>query len=232
MLAAMVATAIVVTLIGIALIPAQIDSYPHSGFPWVGQPVAPQELEQNVKRQASARRAAELTKLLTLGESPVSITAESSSAASDTFDGRMSPQVKTLETQRKDAASGGTSVSAVPLASQQSPACADVQRPVTGLEARDANAQPETRAAGVAEVESAIETTTVTPRAKPARARLHARHRIRITRRTAPASDAQPAAAQSNPNPDTSFNGTHRTVSTSALPVTPPASAGSRGSAF
>jgi hypothetical protein len=233
MLAAMVATAILVTLIGIALIPTPRDSYDHSArFPQVGQPVLPQELQQNLKRQAYARRAAELTKLLRLAKSPVSITAESSSAASDNSDGRTAPQARHPETQRVDAADGGTSVSAAPLASQQLPACADVQRSVTSLEAKGADARPQTRATEVAEVGPAIEPTTVTPQAKPAGARLHARRRIRLTRGAASGSDAPHATAQANPDPATTFNGTLRTMSTSASPVAPPAGAGSRGSAF
>jgi hypothetical protein len=145
MLAAMVATTILVMPIGVALIPAPSDSYPHSaGFPRVEQPVLSQELEQNVKRQAYARRTAELTKLLTLAESPVS-TAESPSAASDALDGRTSPQAKTQETQGEAAADGRSSPSAVPLASQQLQACAGVQRSVTGSGAKIANARNRSR---------------------------------------------------------------------------------------
>jgi hypothetical protein len=233
MLAAMVATAILVAPIGIALIPAPSDSYPRSaGFPRVGQPVVPQELEQSVKRQASARRAAELSKLLTLAESPVSITAGSSSAVSDTLDGRPSPQVNTPKAQSEDAADRGTSVRAASLASQQFPACTDVQRAVTALEAKNANAQPETHAIAAAEVEPVIEPATVTPRAKPGQGHLHARHRIRLTRGTTGSSDAPPPAGQSNPDRNTSVNTSRRTLSTSAFPVIPPTSTGSRGSAF
>jgi len=233
MLAAMLATAMLVAPIGIALIPAPSDSYPNSaGFPRVGPPVVPQELEQNFKRRASARRAAELTKLLTLAESPVSTTAGASSAVSDTFDGRTSSQVNTPETRREDAPDRGTSISTAPLASQQFPACADVRRPVTGLGAKNANAQPETHATAVAEVEPMTEPTTVSPRAKPGRGRLHVRHRIRLTRSTTASSDAPPAAAQPNPDSSTSLNTSRRTLSTSAFPVTPPTSGGSRGSVF
>jgi hypothetical protein len=227
MLAAMVATAILVTPIGIALIPAPTDSYPQSsGFPRVEQPVEPQELEQNVKRQASARRAAELTKLLRLAESPATM-AESSSAASDAFDGRTSPQMKTPETQRRDAVDGAASVS-MPLPSQQWPADTDVQRSVSSPEAMNAKGQTETGAA-VAEVEPAIESTTVSPRAKSLRARLHARRRTRLIRGTT--ASAPPAATQSNADANTySFTGAHRTVNTS--PVAPAASGGERGTAF
>jgi hypothetical protein len=224
MLAAMVATAILVTPIGIALIPAPTDSYPQpAGFPQVEQPFVPQELELNVKRQASARRAAELTKLLTLAESAVSTTPESSNPGSDAFDGRTSPQIKTPETQGI-AVNGGTSVSA-PLPSQRLPACTDVQRSAPGPETMNANAQPETGAT-VAEVEPAIEPATVTPRTKSLRARLHTRRRIRLTRGSAAKGDAPPAATQSNRN----SNGARGTVSTS--PIAPPASGDSRGSAF
>jgi hypothetical protein len=224
MLAAMVATAILVTPIGIALIPAPTDSYPQpAGFPQVERPFVPQELELNVKREASARRAAELTKLLTLAESAVSTTPESSNPGSDAFDGRTSPQIKTPETQGI-AVNGGTSVSA-PLPSQRLPACTDVQRSAPGPETMNANAQPETGAT-VAEVEPAIEPATVTPRTKSLRARLHTRRRIRLTRGSAAKGDAPPAATQSNRN----SNGARGTVSTS--PIAPPASGDSRGSAF
>jgi hypothetical protein len=220
MLAAMAATAILVTPIGIALLPAPTD--PRSaGFPRVEQPVVPQELEQNVKRQGSARRAAELTKLLTLSEPPAPTTAESR-AASEASDGRSSPRITTPERLRNDAADAGTIVSSAPLASQPRPACADVQRSVTRSE--NANAQPEMRATGVAAVGLAIEST---PRAKSPRAHLHARRRIRLIRRTR--ADAPPAAAPSNADSNTFAHGT---VSTSAFPVAPPASGGSRGSAF
>jgi hypothetical protein len=221
MLAAMVATAILVTPIGIALIPARTDSYPQSaGFPQVAQP-----FEQNVKRQASARRAAELTKLLTLAEPVILTTTESSSPGSDA---RTSPQIKTPETQRGDAVNGGTSVSE-PLPSQRLRACTDVQRSVPSPETMNANAQPETGAT-VAEVEPAIEPTTVTPRTKSLRVRLHTRRRIRPTRGTAARGDAPPAATQSNASSNTSVNGARGTVSTS--PVAPPASGDSRASAF
>lgn len=229
MLAAMVATAILVTPIGIAFIPAPGDSYPRSaGYARVGQPIVPKELVQNVKRQAYARRATELNKLLTLAESAASVAADSSSA--DSFDGPTSPQVGTPKTHREDAADGGTS--AATLASQQLPACADVQRSVIGSEAKIVNARPEPRTTEAAQVEPAIEPTAVMPRAKPAHARLHARRWTRLTRGTNASSSAPPAVAQSNPDPYIAFNGSRRTVSTSAFPVAPPASAGSRGSAF
>jgi hypothetical protein len=208
MLAAMVATAILVTPIGIALLPAPTEPQ-SAGFPRVEQPVVPQELEQNVKRQASTRRAAELTKLLTLSESLAATTTES-------------PRNTTPGRPRDDAADRETKVSSAPLASQPLPACADVQRSVSSPE--NANAQPEMRTIGVAEVGLAIEPTR---RAKSLRTHLHARRRIRLTRRTS--ADAPPAAAQSNADPSTF---THGTVSTSAFPVAPPASGGSRGSAF
>jgi hypothetical protein len=186
MLAAMVATAILVTPIEIALIPAPTDS--SAGFPQVERPSVPQELEWNVKRQASARRAAELTKLLTLAESPDSTTGGSSSAAADAFDGGTSPQIKSAETPNVDF----------------SP------------ETMNANARPEAGAT-VVEVEPATEPTTVTPRARSMRSRLHARRRIRLTRGAAP-----PAATLSNAN----------TSVTGAGSVEPPASGPSRESVF
>jgi hypothetical protein len=218
MLAAMATTAILVAPIGIALIPAPTDSYPQSaGLPQVEQPFVPQELEQNIKRQASARRAAELTKLLTLAESPASSTAETSSVASDPSDGRSSPQIKTPEKQRG-------------LPSQRLPACTDVERSVSSPETTNANAQPETGAT-VAEVDPAIDPTTVTPRAKSLRARLHARRRIiRLTRGTIARGNAPPATPHSNADSNPAFNGARGTVSTS--PVAPPDSGGSRGSAL
>jgi hypothetical protein len=226
MLAAMVATAILVTPIGIALIPAPTDSYPQSaGFPRVEQPGVPQELEQNVKRRASALRAAELTKLLTLAEPQVSITAESSSPVSEAFDSHTSQRIKTPEAQKGDAVNRGTSVSA-PLPSQQLPACTDVQRAVSSPVAMNTKAQTETGAT-VAEVQPAFEPTTIAPRAKSPRARLHARRRTRLTRETTARGDAPPAAALSKADSNTSFNGARR-----ESPVAPPASDGSRGSAF
>lgn len=94
MIAAIIATAIFVSLIGIALIPAPGGNYMHSaGFPPAVQPAS----EHNPNRQSfhmlgDARRVEELNGLLAFSPSPPSMTVELSSAASDTFEGATSPQ--------------------------------------------------------------------------------------------------------------------------------------------
>jgi hypothetical protein len=135
-LAAMALTAILVTLVGTALMPVPGDPYIRSaGFPRVGQPLVQQAQVENPEWQqlhmlGYARRADELNRLLALSQLPAPISGELPGAL-DGLDGGSSSYAK----QGGDAVDSATASPTLALAPTQPARNPDEQRPdvaVTG----------------------------------------------------------------------------------------------------
>jgi len=239
-LAAMALTAILVTLVGMALMPVPGDPYIRSaGFPRVGQPLVQQAQVENPEWQqlhmlGYARRADELNRLLTLSQLPPPMTNDLQSAALDAGDGGSSSYDKggnstiTLAPAPPTAiaddalADGGVTGSvngnaAVPSSATPAGGVADARASDPALHvASTPSGASETDAAHDASQDTPLAAPIIVlpPLARPRPAHLQARHHGRAPPRTTAASGGQ-ANAASAPDPSTLGNSTDRTVGVS-----------------